>query len=49
MCMKFLILTFLFEEHTFAPKKSLKSRFCDFEAWIDEIDLSISSILSEDV
>jgi len=31
------------------PEKCLKSRFCDFEAWIDEIDLSISSIFSEDV
>ena len=46
MCMKFSNLTFLFEEHTFAPKKSLKSRFCDFEAWINEIDLSISWFLA---
>jgi len=40
MCMEFLNLTFLFEQHTFVPEKSLKSRFCDFKAWFDEIDLS---------
>jgi len=26
------------EEHIFALDKSLKSHFCDFEAWIEEID-----------
>ena len=36
--MKFSNLTFPFEQHTFAPEKCLKSRFCDCEAWFDEID-----------
>jgi len=49
MCMKFSNLTYPFEQHTIAPEKCLKSRFFDFEAWIDEIDMSISSIYSEDV
>ena len=36
--------------HTlFAPEKCLKSRFCDSEAWIDDIDMSISSVFSEEV
>jgi len=38
--MKFLNLTLLFEQHTFVSEKSLKSRFCDFEAWIEKIDFN---------
>jgi len=34
MRMKFSNLTFPFEQHTFAPEKCLKSRFCDFQAGI---------------
>ena len=44
--MKFLNLTFLFKSHTLALEKSLKSRFCDFEAWIEKLTCQFRRFLA---